>query len=355
MHRYPYALLFLLLSLAVATTSSAQKLTTTTPIYDLGQVLFRQPITTQFVLHNNTSRQITIKDVLTSCGCTTATTKKRTVGSGKDITIDATYDAKQLGHFQKEVWVYEEGQKKPLELILKGVVVTEIKDFSGAYPYTLGLIRADQNVIAFDDVNQGTSPTTRIHILNTTGETIEPVIMHLPDWLKAEISPTRMAPEQGGELTFTLLSDKLRNMGLSETSIYLGKFPGDKIAQDKEIPASVILLPSVQELDKNNPNAPKLSISATSIKKSEMSGKPDKLKGEITVQNIGRSVLDISTLQMFTIGVQVSMGKTKLEPGETTKLKIQINDNELQLAKSQPRILMITNDPYTPKVIINIE
>lgn len=345
----------LILLLSTYSLSYAQKLTTTTPVFDCGQVLFRQPITTKFVLHNSSSRQVTIKEVLTSCGCTTAIASKHTVAGSKDITIDATYDAKQMGHFQKEIWIYEEGQKHPLELILKGVVVTEIKDFSGTYPYAIGQIRADQNKIEFDDVNLGGQPSKRIHILNTTGETIEPIIMHLPEWLKAEVSPTRMAPEQGGELTFTLLSDKLRSMGVSETSIYLGKYPGDKIGQDKEIPASVTLLPSVQELDIQNPNAPQLAISTTEIIKSKMSGKPEKLKDEITVQNIGRGILDISSLQMFAMGLQVSMSKTKLEPGESTKLKIQLNDIELQQSETAPRIIMITNDPRQPKVVIEIK
>lgn len=345
-----------LLTIILPASVMAQRLTTSTPVYDCGQVLFRQPITTKFVLHNKSSRQVTIKEVLTSCGCTTAVAKKRTVASGKDIIVDATYDAKQLGHFQKEIWIYEEGQKHPLELILKGVVVTEIKDFSGSYPYKYGQIRGDLNEIEFDDVNVGVMPSKTIHILNTTGETIEPVVMHLPEWLEASVSPTRMAPEQGGELTFTLLSDKIRNMGLVQTSVYLGKYPGDKIAQDKEIPVSAILLPSVQTLDINNPNAPKLAISSTTINRSEMTGKPEKLKGEIIVQNIGRSTLNISSLQMFTIGIQVSLGKTKLEPGETTKLKIQVNDTELQqLANARPRILMITDDPNQPKVIIEIK
>lgn len=351
-----FLLSILLLSAIIATPIHAQHLTTTTPVYDCGQVLFRQPVTTKFVLHNKYNRQVTIKEVLTSCGCTTAVAKKRTVASGKDIIVDATYDAKQLGHFQKEIWIYEEGQKKPLELILKGVVVTEIKDFSGTYPFTYGQIRGDQSDIEFDDVNAGNILSKTIHILNTTGETIEPVIMHLPEWLQASVSPTRMGPDQGGELTFTLLSDKIRNMGLVQTSVYLGKYPGDKIAPDKEIPISAIILPSIQELDASNPVAPQLSISATEISRSEMTGKPEKLKGEIVVQNIGKSQLDITSLQMFTVGIQVSLGKTKLAPGESTKLKITVNDIELQqLNKVRPRILMITNDPKNPKVIIEIK
>lgn len=344
-----------LLSLLAIGQVAAQNLQTTTQTYDCGQVLFRQPITTQFVLHNNTGKQIVINKVLTSCGCTTAVTKNRAVDAGADLTVDATYDAKLLGHFQKEIWIYEEGQDQPLELILKGVVVAEKQDFGGTYPYTLGQISADKNGIEFDDVNKGLMPSQRIHIRNTTTETIEPVVMHLPQWLKAEVSPTRLAPNQAGEINFTLMSENVHHLGLTQSSVFLGKFPGDKVAPDKEIEASVVLIPSTRDLDDGNPNAPELTLSAESIKRSEMSGSSDKLKGEIVVKNAGRSMLEISSLQMFTIGVQVEMSKTKLKAGESTKLKIRVNENELKMAKSQPRILMITNDPKQPKVIINIE
>jgi hypothetical protein len=57
---------------------------------------------------------------------------------------------------------------------------------------------------------------------------------------------------------------------------------------------------------------------------------------------------------MFTAGMQISLGKSKLAPTETTKLKIQIDSEELKKQKSRPRILMITNDPKKPKVMIEI-
>ena len=52
--------------------------------------------------------------------------------------------------------------------------------------------------------------------------------------------------------------------------------------------------------------------------------------------------------------MSVALGKTKLEPMETTKLKVQVNDTELQQIKQRPRILMITNDPKQPKIIIEV-
>ena len=85
-----------------------------------------------------------------------------------------------------------------------------------------------------------------------------------------------------------------------------------------------------------------------------MTGKANKLRSEITIQNTGKTTLEISSLQMFTAGMQISLGKSKLAPTETTKLKIQIDSEELKKQKSRPRILMITNDPKKPKVMIEI-
>ena len=348
--------IFILITLLFSTLSaSAQKLTTNTPVYDCGQVLFRQPITAHFNIKNKASRKVIITDVKTSCGCTTAIAAEHEIGGGKESVIDATYDAKQLGHFQKEIWIYEEGQNKPLELTLRGVVVTEIKDYSGSYPYTIGNIRTDRHTVEFDDVSRGTSPTQTIHILNTTGETIQPVIMHLPEYMTAEVSPTRIAPDQGGEIRITLDTDKIRNLGLSQTTIYLGKYPGDKISQDKEIETSAILLPSFDNNDTSQYyTGPQIQLSKKEISLQDMTGKPEKLKGEITIQNIGKEILEISTLQMFTLGLQVSLGKTRLAPSESTKMKITADSFELKRQKQKPGILMITNDPKNPKVILEV-
>ena len=57
---------------------------------------------------------------------------------------------------------------------------------------------------------------------------------------------------------------------------------------------------------------------------------------------------------MFTEGLQISLGKSTLQPGESTKLKITARREELLKARTKPRILMITNDPDKSKVVITI-
>jgi hypothetical protein len=57
---------------------------------------------------------------------------------------------------------------------------------------------------------------------------------------------------------------------------------------------------------------------------------------------------------MFTAGLKVTLPKRELKPGETTRLKITGINKDLKRARTKPRVLMITNDPDKPKVVITI-
>ena len=98
--------------------------------------------------------------------------------------------------------------------------------------------------------------------------------------------------------------------------------------------------------------APKLGLSAEELNIA-FNGKAKKTE-TIIIENLGRSELDISSLQMFTSGMKVKLNKTKLQSGEQAKLKITVDAKEIKKARSKPRVLMITNDPKRAKVIINV-
>lgn len=335
-----------------ALTASAQKISTDNDVMDCGQIVYNQPVTVNFDLKNKGGSQLVIKNVRTSCGCTKADFPRKPIASGEDFTVTATYDARQLGHFYKQIALYSNALTEPYYLTLKGVVVDKIVDFDGEYPYVIGNVKTDKNNIEFDDVNSGDMPEQKIHIMNNSPKTVTPVIMHLPTYLKAEMSPTRIAPGHAGECTIKLLSKKLRNFGLTQTSVYLGMFPGDKVSPEKEISFSAVLLPGFSTLTEyQRQNAPKLQLSSPDVN-IHMEGKSKK-SDLLIIQNTGKAMLDIQALQMFTTGLQLSLNKRHLLPGEEAKLKITVKD-EIRKARSKPRVLMITNDPDNAKVVINI-
>lgn len=341
-----------LLALSVLNVS-AQRISARHEIIDCGNVLYETPVTVKFELRNK-GNDLLIDTVKTSCGCATASYPEGTVAKGDNFIVEVTYDARQMGHFEKEAAIFSNASDKPFYLKMRGVVVDEITDFSGIYDFTIGSVRTDKNNIEFDDVNIGEMPVQKIHIVNNGSKNVSPVVMHLPSYLTASVSPTTIAPGRTGVATITLNSTKLRDLGLTQSSIYLGMYPGDKVSDDKEISVSAVLLPSFRNMSETQKaNAPVMKLSSESLDLGDFGDKQDK-SGTIIIENQGNSRLDISSMQMFTAGLKVSLNKSKLRPGESAKLKITAYKKHLKNARSKPRVLMITNDPDKSKVVIHV-
>lgn len=338
--------------LLAAAGLSAQNITAEKSVIDMGEVLYRTPASVVFTLHNKSVNELRLETVRTDCGCTDVKFPINGIAANSDFKVEAIYDAKTLGHFQKQIGVYEAGADNPVMLTIKGVVVSEKKDFSGKYPYTIGDFLTDVDNVEFDDVNRGDRPVKKIHIKNNTTKQAEPQVMHLPPYLRASVQPKRIAPGRTGVVSIQLDSRKLRDFGLNQTEVYLGLFPGDKVAEDKVLPISAVLLPSFAHLNaKLLAKAPVFSASATQLDLGAF-GNKKKLKGTIIITNNGKSTLEISSLQMSTVGLEVSLNNTHIEPGKSAKLKITALAGLLQ--RRRPRVLMITNDPKQPKVEIKV-
>lgn len=344
-----------MLSALLALPASAQKITTQHEVVDCGQVVFRKPVTAEFVLKNDGHKPLVINNVLKSCGCTEVDYPKTGIAAGESFVIKAVYDAKQMGSFTKQVCLYTNADEEPFILSMRGKVVGSVVDFAGSYDEMLGVIKSDAQEVEFDDVNRGDRPVQRIHIFNPTDELLEPVVMHLPPYLHAFVSPSKVAPRHSAEISFVLDSKKLRDLGLNQTSVYLGERPGDRIAPEKEIVVSAVLLPGFENMTPTKKAlAPKIEMSATDLNLGSFNGKK-KLKGEILITNKGKSELDIRSMQMFTMGLQVNLKKSKIQPGETVKMKVTAVAADLKKSRFRhPRILMITNDPDHAKVVVKI-
>ena len=333
--------------------ASAQKLVAEQTVIDVGKTGYQLPVTAVFEFRNKSLHHLKIEKVLPDCNCTAIDYPKEVIGMGDRFQVKMTYDARQLGHFDKQAAIFSNAGKKPVYIRMKGVVLADWQDFSSTYPVEMGDLLLDRNNLEFDNINKGDLQTAEIKIYNNGTRVYHPNLMHLPSYLSAYIVPDRLSPGRAGKMTVTLNSALLHDYGLTQTSIYLAGNPGDKVSPDHEISVSSVLLPSFADLTAEQKEyAPRLRLSKERVD-IQFDGKKKK-NDVITVTNAGRTELNISSLQMFTGGLQVSLGKRRLAPGESTKLKITALREELQKVRLRPRILMITNDPVNPKVTIEI-
>ena len=232
--------------------------------------------------------------------------------------------------------------QQPVYLTMKGIVVAELEDYTGNYAYKMEDLLLDKNELEFDDVNKGDAPVQEIHIMNDGAEMMTPTVMHLPSYLSATVVPEKLFPGKTGTIRVTLNTDKLRDYGLTQSTVYIGRQLGEKVSEDNSMGVSIVLLPDMKSFDAaNKANAPKLQISTTDIDFTNFEGKSKK-----TAE---------SSMQLFTRGLKVTLGQREIQPGQSTKLKITGIASDLEKVRTRPRILMITNDPDHAKVVINIK
>lgn len=344
----------ILLSLIICplsfSTARAQKLTIVKDKVDIGQTGYEIPVTATFELRNKSMRRLHISQVLPDCNCTRVEYPKGEIGAGDKFTIKMTYDARQLGHFNKQAAIISDGSTRPVYITMTGVVREDLQDYSGSYPYDFNGLLADKNELEFDNVNKGDVPQDVVRIMNNGTKVMEPNIQHLPPYLSAEVTPTRLSPGHSGKITLTLNSDRIHDYGLTQTRVYLAQRLGEKVTSETEVGVSVVLLPDLRHMEGGQ--LPELALS-DSVLNIEFAGKTKKT-GEIILYNPGKATLTISSLQLFTRGLKVTLGKRSLAPGETTKLKITAYAEDLKKVRTRPRVLMITNDPQRSKVVITI-
>lgn len=334
--------------------TQAQKITVNKTTIDVGKTGFEVPITGTFELRNKSSKTLIIHDVKADCGCTKVDRPMKHIGPNERFTISVTYDAKMLGHFTKQVAIYSNATEKPVYLKIKGVVLEELQDYSAKYPYNMDGLLTDVNNLEFDDVKKGDHPETVINLLNNTSGIVTPNMLHLPSYLSVISFPEVLSPGRAGKMTITLNSEKVTNYGLTQANIYLAQRLGETIKNDIMIPVSVVLLPDMTIFDGvNKQYAPHMEFSTQSLDLGQHHGRNIK-SGTIIITNKGRTALKISSLQMFTAGLNVTLDKRELQPGEQAKLKVKGNRTQLLKARTKPRILMITNDPDHAKEVITI-
>ena len=298
-----------------------------------------------------------LTNVTTSCACAVADWTKEPIAPGAKGTVKASFDAKALGRFDKSIGIYSNATPNLVYLKFTGEVVQEIKGLFEDSSLSLSVISAlTVTSSAFPDVYRGQQPSMTFSIANLSDRPYEPVLMHLPPYLKMEAEPKVLLKGKKGTIKLTLDASQLQDFGLTQTSVYLSRFSGDKVSEDNEIPVSAILLPDFSRMtEKDSLNAPSIHISETNIDLSIPLIKKNKVSHDILIANAGKTPLVISKLQVFNSSVGVRLKKTVIPPDGMTKLKVTIHKRDVGNKKHHLRILMITNDPLRPKVEINIK
>ena len=324
-------------------------------VVNMGELTYQQPRTATFELINSGTAPLQLTSVKPSCGCTSVEWPNSPIAVGQSAKIIATYDARMLGYFQKEIEVFTNASEEPIYLTLQGRVVATATNVEGDYPVDMGDVRLSTNTITFDNVNRGDRPEAHLYVLNNTRANIKPELMHLPSYLTASYQPETLAGGRVGRITLRLNSERMKSYGLNEVTVYLARKAGDKVTHDNAINVSAMLLPNFSHLSETDlKTAPLIVLSADSLDFSNPAGKKT-VTQTLTIGNAGEKTLTISSVQLEGRAINVSLSNRIIKPGKRVKLKVTLLADHVRADDPEPHILLITNDPTHPKVIIKVK
>lgn len=211
--------------------------------HNFGQIEWKRPVTVEYTITNTGNQPLVLTNVTTSCACAVADWTKEPIAPGAKGIVKASFDAKALGRFEKSVGIYSNATPNLVYLKFTGEVVQEIKDYTKTHPFAIGNIRIDRDEFAFPDVYRGQQPTMMFSIANLSDRPYEPVLMHLPPYLKMEAEPKVLLKGKKGTVKLTLDASQLNDYGLTQTSVYLSRLPVIRSVRIMKFPFRLFYFP----------------------------------------------------------------------------------------------------------------
>ncbi len=349
-------LILLSTSLFVSLSFSQQKgpyMNFKTKQHDFGTIYQEKgPVRYVFEFVNTGSRPVIIKDVKSSCGCTTPSWTKKPIPPGAKGQITVEYDPRNRpGAFLKTVTVYSNAKNSPVVLQIKGFVQEKQNPVEEQYPYDLGNgLRVSKRFVNFGPIYNDQVRTKQIKIYNYSSADInvKPAVRRLPTYLKVDITPATIKPKSTATMHITFDARKAHNWDYTRARIFL--IINDNLNLNKWIDASAIIKERFSEQIKKNPPIIKFDTNAYDFGTIEQGQVVDH---EFKFKNVGTGPLLIRKVKTSCGCTTTYYTRDTIPPGGEGTLKVRFNSAH-KMGKQVKVITVITNSPETTKVILRL-
>jgi len=335
------------------TLSWAQAKLSVDTVCDFGIIERNKPVERKIEVKNVGNAPLTINNVDVSCACTAVYWTKTPIAPGGSGVVVARYDAVMMGRFEKFINIYSNAVNPFALVVLKGEVSMDVTDYKSLMKYSIGNILLDKRSVDFKPVNKGDTTSCFIQVTNSSNNVAKVSLMHLPSYITMNVTPRLLSHGRRGIIKLTLDTKDLDDYGLLTTSIYLARYPGDKVCDENKIDVTSIVLPENKLLtEEEKANAPDPVISTTEIKLNNFT--TGKHTENVMVTNNGKTRLEIKKLQVFNPAISVDIKSKYIEPKQSVPLKIEVSAKWLKRSNAPTKVLIFTNSPIRPMIAINV-
>lgn len=337
-----FLLIALLFSFSVVYSQAVMDFEQT--VHDFGNIKeVNGPVSYEFVFVNRGNAPILIKNVESSCGCTSPLWSKQPVLPGKTGFIKATFDpTDRPSYFDKTITVFSNAKPAVVELKIKGNVEARARTVLDDFPYELPSgLRLPLDHISMMKVKKGEVKKLSIGVYNNSGKEAVVSFVKLPSHLQIAMEPARVAVKGKAVLNVSYNTADHGEYGLNKENVRM-------VVNGKEymMPLTVFVEEDFSTADRSV--APVLSVEK---KYHNFGSLPGGKQAEFVYKliNEGKSLLKIHRCYVNDDRIELDLPTKELQPGESVNLTVKTRKGAGK-GKLSGLISVITNCPDMPEM-----
>lgn len=348
------ALLCLLFSVAMLSIFAQPKISFESVVHDFGT--FDEDggnVSAEFRFSNTGNEPLEITSVRATCGCTVPEYSREPIAPGENGVIKVTYNPKgRPGKFDKSIFVYSNNEPSRMILKITGNV-TRSAHSTYDYAYNIGTLYLKSLQVPFFDLMKGETKAGKIQVMNSGKESVTPVIRDLPKHITAVFVPEVLHPLEEGILVVTYDAGSVKDWGFRRDEFRIDMADDTLKSALSKITVTANIKEDLSQWKENMDNAPLMKLSERTVDFGFVKGS-GKVEKEVEITNEGHSPLIIRKIGNETPVLKIKLGKKKIKPGKSTRLKIEVDPSKSRSNLINYRLIVITNDPHNSSQVIRV-
>lgn len=337
--------------------------------HDFGVKHKGDPTDFTFVFRNTDVKDVALKSVKASCGCTTPNWTSTPVKPNEKGEIAVSYDSKRVGQFTKNITVIYDTTEKPVILTIKGEIrdtatgiVEDDHDHDGHdhaahankpminYPTAQGSLSFEKVTEEIGSLDTDKTRQLTFRVKNTGTETVN--FQNNPDndqvFTQIQYLPISLKAGEEGVVHVTVDAAKYDNKGRFTKKFMLKT--DDKLGTDKEIVVTGEFNKVFSELEKAT--APHISFTQLEYNAGTVIA-GEKVVHKYTFTNTGKTDLVIESAK-GSCGCTVAEPKEKvIKPGQSSEITATF-DSSGRIGENIKTITVKSNDPMQENVQLKL-
>mgnify|MGYP003624701876 CR=1 FL=1 len=305
-----------------------------------------------FEFVNKGTSPIIIKNVRSSCGCTSPDWSKAPVAPGQKGFIKVTFDPKNRpGPFNKSITITANTNPTISILRIKGAVTARVKTVQDSFPRLMAGLRMTNNHLPLTKVKNNEIKEAMLEVYNDTDSVMTVGFRRIPAHLNIKLVPETIAPKTRAKIIAVYDASKKHDWGF--VTDYLDLLINGKFAPRNRLTISANITEDFAKLsDDELKNAPMLEFEEKVFNFGELT-QGEKAEHTFIMKNTGKSDLIIRKTKASCGCTAISPASKVIKAGESTELKVVFN-SRAKRGRQNKRITVITNAPKASSIDLRV-